>query len=109
MRDFGAQVRAGVYPRRELLSAIGEARATPAAACRLARVARTLDLRAQLEVVRRNGVRCDVVSCDGDGLTPPEHCRQIARLAGGRLREIAARGGHVWTIADPSAFAHVEH
>lgn len=104
LRDFGGQVRDGVYPRAELRRALLALAAAPWSAYRLARAVRALDLRAELEQVRAAGVACDVVACTGDTLTPGDHCRRIADLAGARFREIAARGGHMWMVVDPAAF-----
>jgi len=105
LRDFGGQVRDGVYPREELRRALLALAAAPYSAFRLARAVRALDLRGELEQVREAGVACDVVACAGDTLTPRDHCRRIADLAGARFREIAARGGHMWMVVDPAAFA----
>ena len=107
LRDFGGQVREGVYPRDDLRRALLAFAAAPRSAWRLARIVRALDLRPELERVRASGIECDVVACAGDTLTPLEHCRRIAELAGARFREIAARGGHMWMVVDPAAFAEI--
>jgi pimeloyl-ACP methyl ester carboxylesterase len=103
--DFARQLRRNVYPPRELLLAIADAAAAPRTFARLARAVRTLDLRHELEAVRASGVPCVVVSCHGDTLTPADHCRRIAQLAGAGVHEITARGGHMWLVVDPAAYA----
>jgi pimeloyl-ACP methyl ester carboxylesterase len=105
LRDLRAQVRRGVYPRRALARAALDAASAPIAAWRLARATRTLDLRPELAALRAARVQCDVIGCDGDTLTPVEHCRRLAELAGGRLRRVRAEGGHMWMVVDPEAFA----
>lgn len=107
LRDFGAQVRAGVYPRGDLGRAVRDLLRAPVSAFKLARSVHELDLHRELEAVRQAGVRCDVVGCAGDTLTPLDHCRRIAELAGARFREIAASGGHMWMVVDPAAFAGI--
>jgi pimeloyl-ACP methyl ester carboxylesterase len=105
IRDFGAQVRDGVYPRGDVSRAIRDLLSAPVSAFKLARAVQRLDLREELASIRDAGVRCDVVGCAGDTLTSLDHCRRIAELAGARFREIAASGGHMWMVVDPTAFA----
>ena len=107
LRDFSRQVVDRFYPRRELLAGIRDALAAPRATYALARAVRTLDLREQLEAVRRKGIPTDVIACIGDTLTPVSHCKQIAKLAGARYRELDLRGGHMWMLAEPGALASV--
>jgi pimeloyl-ACP methyl ester carboxylesterase len=107
LRDFFAQVRTRVYPARDLARALRDALAAPRSTLRLARAVQALDLRDQLEAVRKRGIRCDVVGCVGDTLTPVDHCRRVARLAGGRYCEVDAAGGHMWMLVEPAAFALV--
>ena len=77
----------------------------PRSTHRLAHAVRELDLTMQFQAVRERGIRCDVVACVGDTLTPLSHCRQIARLAGANYREIDAPGGHMWMVVEPAQFA----
>lgn len=105
LRDFWEQVRAGVYASAQLARAVGDAVAAPRAAYLLARAVRALDLSEQLAEIRRRGLPCDVLGCVSDTLTPVRHCRQIARLAGARYREVDAAGGHMWMLVEPAAFA----
>ena len=105
LRDFFGQAARRAYPSRDLGRALRDAVGSPRATWRLARAVRALDLREQLQLVRRRGIPVDVVACVGDTLTPVEHCRQIARLSGGRYREIDAAGGHMWMLVEPTAFA----
>ncbi len=107
LRDLGGQVRGGVYPRADLGRAVRDLASAPLSAFRLARAVHALDLRDELDTVRRAGIACDVVACAGDTLTPLDHCRRIAELAGARFREIAAPGGHMWMVVDPAAFARL--
>ena len=87
--------------RASLLSALVAPRTT----LELARAVRALDLRSQLEELARRGIPTDVVGCVGDTLTPVDHCRRIARLAGAAYREVDVRGGHMWMLYEPAAFA----
>ena len=105
LRDFCRQVAARVYPPGDLIRALREALAAPLTTLTLARAVRALDLRAELAAVQRRGIPCDIVACVGDTLTPPDHCREIARLSGGRYHEIDAAGGHMWMLVEPAAFA----
>jgi pimeloyl-ACP methyl ester carboxylesterase len=107
LRDFSRQVVGRFYPRRELVAGLRDAIAAPRAAYALARAVRTLDLREQLEAVRRKGIPTDVIACIGDTLTPVSHCKEIAKLAGARYRELDLRGGHMWMLAEPGALASV--
>lgn len=105
LRAFGGQVRDGVYPSGDLGRAVRDVLRAPVSAFRLARAVHELDLQLELASVRDAAVPCDVVAVAGDTLTPLDHCRRIAELAGARFREIAARGGHMWMVVDPAAFA----
>jgi pimeloyl-ACP methyl ester carboxylesterase len=107
LRDFCRQTAHGVYSPRELVRPLAGALAAPRRAFRLARVVRSLDLREQLQALRARGIACEVVACAGDTLTPVEHCRRFAHVAGARYREVAAHGGHMWLLADPGAFARL--
>ncbi len=102
--ELRTQVREGAYPSLELAWAVAGALRAPRSAWRLGQAVRALDLRTELAAVRAAGIRCEVVGCAGDTLTPVEHCRRVARLAGAEFREIAAQGGHMWPVIDPRAF-----
>jgi pimeloyl-ACP methyl ester carboxylesterase len=107
LRELRAQARAGAYPRGELRRAVLAAARAPASAWRLAQAVRALDLREELAAVRRAGIPCEVIACTGDTLTTVEHCRRVARLTGGVYRQLDARGGHMWPVVDPGAFAAI--
>jgi len=105
LSDFFGQVGERVYTSRELARVLLGALAAPRATLDLARAVRALDLRRQLEALNGRGIRTDVVGCVGDTLTPVDHCRRIARLAGAGYREVDVRGGHMWMLFEPAAFA----
>jgi pimeloyl-ACP methyl ester carboxylesterase len=105
LRDLVGQVGERVYAPREAARVLGDALCAPRATLKLAQAVRGLDLREQLESIRRRGIETDVVGCVGDTLTPVDHCRRIARLAGGRYREVDVRGGHMWMLFEPATFA----
>ncbi len=107
IRDFLRQAARRVYPLPEVLRELASIARAPRATWRLARAVRALDLRESLRALRVGGVRCDVIACPGDTLTPVAHCREIAGLAGARYREVAARGGHAWLFVEPRAFAGI--
>lgn len=105
LSDFLGQVGERAYAPRELARALVSALAAPRSTLALARAVRRLDLRPQLHALDRLGIRTDVIGCVGDTLTPVDHCRRIARLAGAGYREVDARGGHMWMLFEPAAFA----
>lgn len=98
LRDFGWQLLTGVYPIPPAVASVASALAAPKAAMRLARGVYSLDLSAELAVLRQRGIPVSVVAADSDTLTPPGHCRAIARLAGAELDELRVPGGHVWFL-----------
>lgn len=101
LRDFCAQARDRVYRPRQVLDTVRGALAAPRATFRLAQAVRGLNLGEQLAVLARRGVRCEVIGCVGDTLTPVGHCREIARLAGADYLEVDAAGGHMWMVVEP--------
>jgi len=100
LRDFCAQVAAGLYPLLEAVRLAVRALRAPTSAVRLARTVRRLDIRDELAALRRHGIRCTVVAADTDTLTTPAHCRAIAAAAGGDYRELTVDGGHMWFLGD---------
>jgi len=107
LADFGVQMALGRYPRREAARAVAAVGIAPRSALRLAREVRALDLRLQLERLRELEIPCSVVGCATDTLTPPALCRRIARLGGGRYRELDVPGGHMWMAGAPGLLARV--
>lgn len=99
LRDFCTQVASGLYPRVEALRLALSAFAAPSSALRLAQAVRGLDLRSELKALRRQGLPCTVVAAETDTLTPPAHCREIAKLIGADYRELAVDGGHMWFLS----------
>ena len=102
LRDFCAQIAAGLYPLVEAARLTASALRAPRSALRLARAVRALDIRVELSALRRRGVPCVVVAAESDTLTTPAHCRAIADAAGGDYRELPIGGGHMWFL-NPSA------
>ena len=101
---FVRQFLAGVYPVRPALESAVGAAVAPRAAVGLAREVYRLELRDELEEIRRRGIPTVVLSATSDTLTTCEQCREIARLAGGECHELDVRGGHVWFLAAPEEF-----
>jgi pimeloyl-ACP methyl ester carboxylesterase len=101
VRDFCAQTRDRVYTPRQVWDTVRGALAAPRSTLGLARAVRGLNLGEQLGVLARRGIRCEVIGCVGDTLTPVGHCREIARLAGADYREVDAAGGHMWMVVEP--------
>ena len=99
LRDFGRQLATGVYPVAPAVQSVGSSLAAPRAALRLARAVYALDLRAELAELRGHGLPVTVLAAGTDTLTPPEHCRAVARLAGADYHELDVAGGHVWFLA----------
>jgi pimeloyl-ACP methyl ester carboxylesterase len=107
LRDFGRQLATGVYPVAPALASVGTAVAAPRAALRLARSVYALDLSQELAELRGR-IPCAVLAADSDTLTPPDHCRRIAELAGATFEQLAVRGGHVWfLVAGPQLRARL--
>jgi pimeloyl-ACP methyl ester carboxylesterase len=98
LRDFGRQLVAGVYPLAPAAASVATTVVAPRAALRLARAVYALDLSRELAALRERGVPCTVLSADSDTLTPPDHCRRVAELAGGDFEQLAVGGGHVWFL-----------
>jgi pimeloyl-ACP methyl ester carboxylesterase len=107
VREFGRQLRAGAYPRIATGAAVASVLRAPRAAARLARAVRQLDLTAELGRLAQLGVPCGVVGCTTDSLITVDHCRRIARLAGGGYRELGLPGGHMWMLTERATFASV--
>jgi pimeloyl-ACP methyl ester carboxylesterase len=103
--DFARQMRGGNYPLAATMAAAGSALRAPRASARLAHAVRSLDLSPELRRLHSLGIPCAVLGCTTDTLTPVEHCRQIAKLAGAHYRELASRGGHVWMLTNQALFA----
>ena len=107
LRDFARQVGSGLYGPRELVRGIGDGLRAPLMTLRLARAIRLLDLTEELRALRRLRVPCEVVACRTDTLTPVDHCRRIAQLAGARYTELDVPGGHMWMLSARDAFARI--
>ncbi len=99
LRDLASQVGRRRYPAAELVRSAAAMARAPRGVVALARELRALDLRRDLEAIRAARVPVAVVGCATDTLTPPEHCRAIARLAGGLYREVRLDDGHMWMLA----------
>jgi pimeloyl-ACP methyl ester carboxylesterase len=99
--DFLRQLTSGIYPLRTALESVADTLAAPVAAHTLARAIYRLDLHGELEVLRRRGVPCSVITAAGDTMTPCAQCREMARLAGGEYEELDVAGGHVWFLVEP--------
>ena len=98
LRDFGRQLATGVYPLAPAAASVGTTLVAPRAALRLARSVYALDLSAELVELRGRGISCTVLAADSDTLTPPDHCRRVAELAGASFEQLAVAGGHVWFL-----------
>jgi len=94
--DLLGQLAAGRHDRRDVAQTAAELVAAPRAAVRLARALRRLDLSAEMARIRSAGIPTTVIACSTDTLVTRDHCRQTARLTGGRYCELALDGGHVW-------------
>jgi pimeloyl-ACP methyl ester carboxylesterase len=101
LATFAGQVLHGWYPAGELARAVSDVAGAPRAALNLAQAIHDLDLTHELERLRATGLAITVVGCSADRLTTPDHCRRMAALLGASYRELEARGGHIWMIAEP--------
>jgi pimeloyl-ACP methyl ester carboxylesterase len=101
---FVRQFLTGAYPLRPALQSAFGAAVAPRAGLTLAREVYRLELREELEEIRRRGIPTTVLCATSDTLTTCEQCREIARLAGGESREFDVSGGHVWFLAATDEF-----
>jgi pimeloyl-ACP methyl ester carboxylesterase len=97
--DFLRQLRAGLLPLRGVATSAARTLRAPAAAIRVARRLRALDLTGELELVRSARVPAVVVACTTDTLVTADHCRRIASMLGARYRELPLAGGHTWMLS----------
>ena len=102
---FARQVATGRYPLTQLGRVLRRVAVAPRSALRLGRTVHGLDLRPELDRFRANPVRCTVVGCTTDTLTPSSHCRELALLLGAAYREVDAPDGHIWPITHPRLLA----
>jgi pimeloyl-ACP methyl ester carboxylesterase len=100
LRDFGRQLVTGVYPLAPAAASVGTTLVAPRAALRLARAVYALDLSYDLRGLRELGIPCTVLAAESDTLTPPDHCRRVAELAGAQFEQLPVGGGHVWFLVD---------
>jgi pimeloyl-ACP methyl ester carboxylesterase len=101
------QILRGCYPLSALAQMAWNTVSAPRAAFRLAREVHDLDLTAELERVRAQGVPCSVVACSGDRLTTCAHCRRVAELVGAEYSELEAPDGHIWIVTQPRRLERV--
>ena len=102
---FVRQVATGRYPLGHLSRLVRRVATSPVSALRLARAVHGLDMRPELVRFRRGRVRCTVVGCSTDTLTPPAHCRELADALAADYREVDAPDGHIWPITQPRLLA----
>jgi pimeloyl-ACP methyl ester carboxylesterase len=102
---FATQIARRRFPVRNALAGAAGVFRSPLQAFRLGDEVRLLDLSAEMRAVRTGGVPTTVVSCDTDTLVTPADARQAAALTGGRLRELALPGGHLWMFSQWAPFA----
>jgi pimeloyl-ACP methyl ester carboxylesterase len=95
------QVVTGRFPLSQVGRSIVRVGLAPRSALRLGRFVHQLDLRPELERFRANPVPCTVVGCSTDTMTPPSHCRELARLIDCDFRELDAGDGHIWPVTHP--------
>lgn len=112
--DWGLHLRADVLPLPQLTrvlpvitrAALGNLVRNPGAFVRTAAVARTADLTAELDALKRR--RLPVVVLWGrDDRIVTEVSNDALCEALGRPERITVDGGHSWMLADPDAFAEV--
>lgn len=112
--DWGLHLRADLLSRRQLTrvlpvilqDVIANVLGNPGAVWRVARLARTADLRAELEELKRRRVPVVVVWGREDRVIP-EASLAALRLALGTPEVITVAGNHTWLISDPRSFGEV--
>jgi pimeloyl-ACP methyl ester carboxylesterase len=100
--EFAREFCTGWFPVTGAARLAVQTLAAPHRAAQLAWAVQGLDLRPQLERVRRIGIPCLVVAASTDSLTTPRHCRRVARFLGAEYHELAVSGGHVWFLRAPA-------
>ncbi|MDD7922196.1 alpha/beta fold hydrolase [Actinomycetospora chibensis] len=112
--DWGLHLRADLDPGRapgRVLPVIVSDAATnalrnPLAVWKVAEIARTADLRAELEELRRRGLPVVVLWGRQDRVIPQASLAAL-RLALGDVDVRTVEGSHSWLMTDPSAFTEI--
>ena len=112
--DWGLHLQADVLPWRQLtriLPVIAEEAlpnlvGNPRAIWRVARLARTADLTAELEELKRRRLPVVILWGRGDTVLPPASLESL-RSALSDPALITVPGKHSWLLADPGSFAEV--
>ncbi|NMH97019.1 alpha/beta fold hydrolase [Pseudonocardia acidicola] len=114
MWDWGLHLRADVLPLRRLTrvlpvimdDAVGNLLRNPLAIWRVANLARTADLRAELEVLKRRRLPVVVIWGRRDRVIPAASMAALS-AALGDPGVVTVDGNHSWLLSDPRAFVEV--
>jgi pimeloyl-ACP methyl ester carboxylesterase len=112
--DWGLHLQRDLRPSRQMTrvvpvvlgAAIPNLLRDPRAFWRAARIARTVDLTAELEELKRRRLPVVVLWGRDDTLVPEATVDAMCEALGSPER-ITVEGGHAWLIAEPEAFAEV--
>lgn len=94
--QFVAQLAQRRFPFRQAATSVAGVACAPRSALRVALEVRRLDLSQEMRLLAQAGVPTTVVGCTSDMLVTAASCRRAAGLLGGRYRELAVDGGHMW-------------
>jgi len=112
--DWGLHLQADVMPLRQLTRVVpviardllANVARNPGALWRVGRIARTANLVAELEQLKRRGVPVVVVWGEQDRLLPRAALLSMQAVLG-EAEVVTVPGSHNWLIADPDAFGEV--
>lgn len=112
--DWGLHLQADLLPWRQVTrvlpvvlgDALPNLLRNPGALWRVGHLARTADLTAELEELKRRGLPVVVLWGKDDNVLPPA-CLASLRGALGDPHVITVKGNHSWLLSDPHAFGEI--
>jgi pimeloyl-ACP methyl ester carboxylesterase len=111
--DWGLHMPTDIWPLRQatrvlpvmLEDAVPNLLRHPRSLWRVAQLARTADLRPELEELKRRGLPVTIIWAKRDGVVPRESFDALCVAAGAEGRVVD--GSHSWLLADPDRFSEV--
>ena len=112
--DWGLHLQADLLPWRQVTrvlpvvlgDALPNLLRNPGALWRVGHLARTADLTAELEELKRRGLPVVVLWGKDDNVLPPA-CLASLRGALGDPHVITVKGNHSWLLSDPHVFGEI--
>jgi pimeloyl-ACP methyl ester carboxylesterase len=111
--DWGLHFPSDVWPIRQatrvlpviLEDAVPNLMRSPGSVIRVANMARRVDLRPELEELKRRGTPITVIWASRDGIIPRESFEAMCTAVG--TAGTVVEGSHSWLLADPARFVEV--